>query len=45
VRLSETPVRTGVGPPALGEHTTEVLTGLLGMTAAEVDDLRARRVV
>jgi crotonobetainyl-CoA:carnitine CoA-transferase CaiB-like acyl-CoA transferase len=45
IRLSETPVQTGVGPPALGEHTNEVLTGLLGMTPAEVDALRARRIV
>jgi crotonobetainyl-CoA:carnitine CoA-transferase CaiB-like acyl-CoA transferase len=45
IRLSETPVQTGVGPPALGEHTNEVLTGLLGMAPAEVDALRARRVV
>ncbi|HZR11524.1 MAG TPA: CaiB/BaiF CoA-transferase family protein [Myxococcales bacterium] len=45
IRLSETPVQTGVGPPALGEHTDEVLTGLLGMTPAEVDALRARRIV
>ena len=45
IRLSETPERTGVGPPALGQHTDEVLTGLLGMPAAEVEALRARGVL
>jgi crotonobetainyl-CoA:carnitine CoA-transferase CaiB-like acyl-CoA transferase len=30
--------------PALGEHTDEVL-GELGLTAGEIADLRARRVV
>jgi len=32
-------------PPALGEHTAEVLRDVLGMDAAEVEALRARRVV
>lgn len=31
--------------PELGEHTTEVLSDLLGMTANEIDDLRHRGVV
>jgi crotonobetainyl-CoA:carnitine CoA-transferase CaiB-like acyl-CoA transferase len=33
------------GAPCLGEHTEEVLTGLLGMTAAEVAALREEGVV
>jgi glutaryl-CoA transferase len=45
IRLSETPVQSGACPPALGEHTAEVLTRLLGMAPAEVDALRARRIV
>jgi crotonobetainyl-CoA:carnitine CoA-transferase CaiB-like acyl-CoA transferase len=45
MRLSETPPQIGVGPPALGQHTHEVLTGLLGMSSAEVEGLRARAVV
>jgi crotonobetainyl-CoA:carnitine CoA-transferase CaiB-like acyl-CoA transferase len=45
IRLSETPPQARVGPPALGEHTDEVLTGLLGMAAEEVDALRARGIV
>ncbi|MGZ6135089.1 MAG: CaiB/BaiF CoA transferase family protein [Myxococcaceae bacterium] len=45
IRLSGTPARTDVGPPALGEHTDEVLQGVLGMSRAEVEALRARGVV
>jgi crotonobetainyl-CoA:carnitine CoA-transferase CaiB-like acyl-CoA transferase len=29
------------GAPRLGEHTEEVLTSMLGMTAREIDGLRA----
>jgi len=44
-RLSATPGRvTHAGPP-LGTHTDEVLTGLLGMTPADVAELRSERVV
>ena len=32
-------------PPLLGQHTTEVLTGLLGMDPDDVDDLARRSVV
>jgi crotonobetainyl-CoA:carnitine CoA-transferase CaiB-like acyl-CoA transferase len=42
--MSETPVRYHSAPPALGEHTREVLCGVLGMSAAEVDRLQAERV-
>jgi len=44
-RLSATPGRaTHAGPP-LGQHTEDVLTNLLGMTPAEIADLRAAGVV
>jgi crotonobetainyl-CoA:carnitine CoA-transferase CaiB-like acyl-CoA transferase len=44
-RLSATPGRaTHAGPP-LGHDTDEVLGGLLGMSAAEIAELRAARVV
>jgi formyl-CoA transferase len=44
-KLSLTPGRvTHAGPP-LGRHTDEVLSGLLGMSAAEIADLRAQGVV
>jgi crotonobetainyl-CoA:carnitine CoA-transferase CaiB-like acyl-CoA transferase len=45
IRLSRTPVSYEVPPPALGEHTREVLVGLLGMADAEVDALRERGIV
>ncbi|MGN9783148.1 CaiB/BaiF CoA transferase family protein [Nonomuraea sp. ZG12] len=35
----------GRGAPALGEHTTEVLRDLVGLTDPEIDDLRHRGVV
>ncbi|MFN0147542.1 MAG: hypothetical protein ACKVT1_13595, partial [Dehalococcoidia bacterium] len=50
--IANTPVRlsrseSGIkGPPAdLGEHSAEVLEGLLGLTAAEVAGLVERGVV
>src|SRR6266511_4070703 len=45
IRLSRTPVRHDTPPPALGEHTREVLVGLLGMTEGEVEKLRSRGVL
>jgi formyl-CoA transferase len=39
IHLSETPLDRYSTPPRLGEHTFEVLTGLLGYTAADVDAL------
>jgi crotonobetainyl-CoA:carnitine CoA-transferase CaiB-like acyl-CoA transferase len=44
-RLSATPGRvTHAGPP-LGRHTDEILGGLLNLSASEIADLRANRVV
>lgn len=40
---SKTPVRSA--PPMLGEHTDEVLMGLLGLGRAEVGELREKGVV
>lgn len=45
IRLSRTPVRDPVAPPLLGQHTREVLRGLLDMTAEQVEALRERGVV
>jgi crotonobetainyl-CoA:carnitine CoA-transferase CaiB-like acyl-CoA transferase len=45
IRLSETPVRADIPPPALGEHTAEVLTQVLGMSEAEVEALRSQGIV
>ena len=44
-RLSATPGRIRHLGPALGEATDEVLTGLLGMAAEDLQRLRRQRVV
>ena len=43
-RLSRTPGQQ-TAAPNLGEHTDEVLSGLLGIGAAELDSLRAARIL
>ncbi|MEE4741871.1 CaiB/BaiF CoA-transferase family protein [Pseudomonas alliivorans] len=40
IRLSETPVEYRRAPPLLGEHTSEVLQALLGMSEGEVAALK-----
>ena len=45
VRLSATPADYRVPPPVLGQHSEDVLTGLLGMSEAEVAALRGVGVV
>src|SRR5262249_61865890 len=44
-KLSLTPGRVTHAGGALGSHTDDVLSSLLGMTAAEIAQLRADRVV
>jgi succinyl-CoA:(S)-malate CoA-transferase subunit B len=44
-RLSRTPGRIEHLGPQLGEHTEEVLGGLLGLSAEEIAQLRERRVI
>lgn len=36
IRLSATPVEYRRAPPLLGEHTSEVLTGVLGLSSADI---------
>ena len=45
VRLSATPPDYRIPPPLLGEHTEQVLGGLLAMGADEMAALRARGVI
>jgi len=45
MRFSETPVEYTVPPPALGQHTQEILRELLGMDAQAVDALVAKGIV
>jgi formyl-CoA transferase len=40
IKYSETPGRVQSAPPLLGEHTDEILTGLLGYPAERVEALR-----
>ena len=45
MRFSATPVEHAVPPPLLGEHTEEVLQGILGCSPAEIARLRAEGVL
>jgi succinyl-CoA:(S)-malate CoA-transferase subunit B len=44
-RLSVTPGRIKHLGPKLGQHTDEVLSGLLGMNQNEINVLRQKRVI
>ncbi|MGH9094986.1 MAG: CaiB/BaiF CoA transferase family protein [Acidimicrobiales bacterium] len=44
-RLSDTPGGVQSLGPELGEHNEEIYRGLLGLEAAQLDDLRARGIV
>jgi len=45
MRFSGTPIEYHRGPPVLGEHTAEVLRGLLGKSEAEIARLRAAGII
>jgi len=45
MRFSETPLEYRLAPPLLGEHTDEVLRGLLGKSETEIARLRAEGVL
>jgi crotonobetainyl-CoA:carnitine CoA-transferase CaiB-like acyl-CoA transferase len=45
IRLSATPVEYRYAPPLLGEHTLEVLAGVLGLSSSEVNALREAGVL
>ena len=45
VKLSATPPTYRSAPPVLGEHTDAVLSGILGMSAVEIETLRAKGVL
>jgi len=45
VKFSDTQPNIRTPPPTLGQHTDEVLGGLLGMEAEEIEGLRREGVV
>ena len=45
LKLSETPVRTDLPPPLLGQHTDEVLAEVLGYSAEQLAQMRANQVI
>ncbi len=45
VRFSATPARSESAPPLLGQHTADILGGLLGLGAGRLEDLRVRKVI
>jgi formyl-CoA transferase len=45
MHLSGTPLDSYVAPPRLGEHTREILTGLLGYSASDYEQLVRDKIV
>jgi crotonobetainyl-CoA:carnitine CoA-transferase CaiB-like acyl-CoA transferase len=45
MRFSETPIEYRRAPPLLGEHTDELLRGLLGRSESEIARLRSTGVI
>lgn len=45
IRMSATPAQNRMAPPALGEHSDEVLAQVLGLDAAVIAALRAQGIV
>lgn len=45
MKLGATPVRTDLPPPLLGEHTEEVLRGVLNYTDGQLSELRKREAI
>jgi formyl-CoA transferase len=45
MRFSRTPVTYDLPPPVLGQHTREVLAGLLGMKGEEIEPLIKKRII
>ena len=45
MRLSETPVEYVLPPPTLGQHTRDVLAGVLGLGESEIDALSDKGII
>jgi crotonobetainyl-CoA:carnitine CoA-transferase CaiB-like acyl-CoA transferase len=45
MRFSATPLEFKAPPPTLGQHTDEILRRMLGMSVADIAQLRAEGIV
>jgi formyl-CoA transferase len=45
IKYSRTPLRHDIPPPLLGQHTSEILTGLLGKSKGDLEALRSKGVI
>jgi glutaryl-CoA transferase len=45
LRMSETPLDRYEPPPRIGQHTDELLSGVLGLGASEIEDLVSAKIV
>jgi crotonobetainyl-CoA:carnitine CoA-transferase CaiB-like acyl-CoA transferase len=45
IRFSETPVTYENPPPLLGQHTTSVLSSLIGLSSSDLETLKAQGIV
>jgi len=45
IKMSETPGAVECPAPLLGQHTEEILKEVLGLTAAEVAELKSQKVL
>ncbi|NIM65330.1 MAG: CoA transferase [Candidatus Latescibacteria bacterium] len=45
IKYSETPVSVHLAPPLLGEHTGEIMTGVLGYGPVEIEELRKQGAI
>ena len=45
MNLSATPVQQQAAPPTLGQHTAQILTGLVGLDEEDIAQLRQRNIV
>ncbi|MDO8673527.1 MAG: CoA transferase, partial [Dehalococcoidia bacterium] len=45
IKMSRTPCTVEQGPPDLGEHSREIISSLLGLSEADLDELERAEVI